>query len=394
MKRTVPLLIIIACIITMWFIYGKVMNETKTAVAASGIYEDTISGQALIIRREHTVKAGTNGFFQNNVPSGCKVSKYQNIGSFYKGTPDKDIVNKLNLINEKLREATLSNGTDDILTNDTVSIDNRIAQYTEKISALAAEGRQIEINKIRHEIDLLLERKQNIANNLTGGKNKAVATLTAQKEELESKLGSQKDDMYSPASGIFIIGADGMEETLTPNAVSTITPGTVQNILDQKEYKVDTEIYPYPVCKVVDNSEWILAVMCDQKKASDLVENKEIKVRFSDEGSQEVNCTLSKISMPQNGKVILFIKGTVEYDNLYNNRKVSVSVILSSYKGLKIPASALLNEEGADIVHVIKGNIESSKHVQVLYKNEELAIIKEENSKKDSLLLYEEVVLQ
>ena len=155
----VPLLLILACIGAMWYFYSAYTGGDKTAMAVSGAYEDSLSTEALMLRREYTVKADTAGFFQNNVPSGSKVGKSQNLGWFYKGTPDKELINQLNLVNEKLREATLASGTDEFLTNDTVSIDNRIAQYTKTISALSAEGKQSEVNKVRREIDTLLEKK-------------------------------------------------------------------------------------------------------------------------------------------------------------------------------------------------------------------------------------------
>ena len=391
----VPLLLILACIGAMWYFYSAYTGGDKTAMAVSGAYEDSLSTEALMLRREYTVKADTAGFFQNNVPSGSKVGKSQNLGWFYKGTPDKELINQLNLVNEKLREATLASGTDEFLTNDTVSIDNRIAQYTKTISALSAEGKQSEVNKVRREIDTLLERKKTIAANAKGGKTDTVATLTAQKNALESKLGGQKTDLFAPEAGIFIPSTDGMEETLSPEHIDTLTPQTISELLSRKEYKAAADIYPTPVCKVVDNSQWYIAVVCEQKQALNLTEGKRVNVRFPDEGNLDVACRITKISDPQDGKVALFLTGTRELYHLYNSRKVHAEIIFAEYSGLQVPANALRKEEGKDVVRVLgSGSASTPKEVEVLYQNQQIAIIKEDNTKKDSLLLYEEVLLQ
>ena len=87
--------------------------------------------------------------------------------------------------------------------------------------------------------------------------------------------------------------------------------------------------------------------------------------------------------------------GTRELYHLYNSRKVHAEIIFAEYSGLQVPANALRKEEGKDVVRVLgSGSASTPKEVEVLYQNQQIAIIKEDNTKKDSLLLYEEVLLQ
>ena len=147
--------------------------------------------------------------------------------------------------------------------------------------------------------------------------------------------------------------------------------------------------------QVVDNSQWYLAVVCEQKQALNLTEGKRVNVRFPDEGNLDVACRITKISDPQDGKVALFLTGTRELYHLYNSRKVHAEIIFAEYSGLQVPANALRKEEGKDVVRVLgSGSASTPKEVEVLYQNQQIAIIKEDNTKKDSLLLYEEVLLQ
>ena len=166
MKQKLPLLIILLCIIVMWSIYGKLSNSYAVATVVSGSRENVLETEALFIRNEYPVKVDGDGYFQNSAAGGSKVHKGQTIGYYYIGEPDKELISKINVINEKIKAAANARSTEEAFVDDTISIDNKIAAYTKEISELASAGNQEEINKIRAQIDVLLERKAAIAGHL------------------------------------------------------------------------------------------------------------------------------------------------------------------------------------------------------------------------------------
>ena len=394
MKQKLPLLIILLCIIVMWSIYGKLSNSYAVATVVSGSRENVLETEALFIRNEYPVKVDGDGYFQNSAAGGSKVHKGQTIGYYYIGEPDKELISKINVINEKIKAATNARSTEEAFVDDTISIDNKIAAYTKEISELASAGNQEEINKIRAQIDVLLERKAAIAGGTTSTKVSVIDTLTAQKQELENQLMGNKTGLFAPAPGIFSISADGLEETLNLKSIETLTVSTVEEILSQKEYTVDKSIYPLSICKVIDNSEWIMAIVCEEKKVQGIHVGNELEVRFTDEGDIKEKCVVKKISDPEDGKVVLYLKGSVELAQLQNARKTAINIVLKNYKGLQIPAKALKNEAGKDVVYVAGGSEKQMKYVNVLYKDNDLAIVEENNQGENPLLLYDEVVLE
>ena len=377
MKKSIPLILIFVALIVLWSVYGSIMNPDSEATAVGGEYKLEIDDYALVLRTEIPIAVDGQGYFQNVVESQSKVWAGEAVGWFCKGEPDVDVIKQLNVINQKIREASMSESTDKALTNDIFSIDNKILSYTKQISALAAVGDQKAINEIRSEIDLLIERKNNIVNNQSGGKESIIDTLNRQKTELEGHLGSARLTLSAPRSGIFVASADGLEKTLSFDSVETLTPAEVTEYLNREEYKADEEIYPYPVCKITDNTQWLLAVVCSEQKAAEVAEGKWVTVSFPEEGDKTLDCKVYKKSQPDDGKVVMYISGTNEIYNILTARKIKINILIDSYEGLKIPAKAVHTADGKDYVTVLKGGGELETEVEVLFRDEDFAIIKE-----------------
>ncbi|MFA7636827.1 MAG: HlyD family efflux transporter periplasmic adaptor subunit [Monoglobales bacterium] len=377
MKKSIPLILIFVVLVVLWSVYGRIMNPKSEATAAYGEYKVEIDEYALLLRDEVPITVDGQGYFQNVVESETKVWAGETVGWFCKGDPDVDVIKQLNVINQKIREASAAESTDKALTNDIVSIDNKILNYTKQISALSAIGDQKAINKIRNEIDLLIERKNIISKNKSSSKEGIIENLTKQKKELEGKLGSARQTLTAPKSGIFVASADGLEKTLSVSSADSLTPDAVKEYLGRKEYKASDEIYPYPVCKITDNTQWLLAVVCSQQVAAEVAEGKKVTVSFPEEGDKTLGCRIYKKSEPKNGEVVIYIAGTNEIYNIFTARKIKISILIDSYEGLRIPAKAVKTVDGKDIVKVLKGGGELETPVTVLFKDEDFAIIKD-----------------
>lgn len=391
MKRTAALLIIIISLIVVWGTYGRYETSKRLATAKSGEYVDIISAEALMIRNEKTVDVSGGGYFQNSLPSGSKVHAGENLGMFYGGTPDKDVVRKLNSVNEKLREISLAESTDELFVNDIMSINEKIDEYTKQISRLASQNDQKEINKIKDDIEELLKRKEKIEAGTGGGKEEVLNSLTAEKNALIQQLGTNTEDIFAPSSGIFINAADGLENVVLISDIEKYTVADVKKYSESIETKEIT--YPRPICKVVDNSAWTAGFLCPAETADKLKKAGYVEVKLNGGQSAAVKCRVEAVSDEDNGTKAVFVSGTSEIYQLLVNRTAHIEIFADKYDGLKIPTAALLSKGGKTYVEVAQGRNIVKKTVEVLYKNKNIAIVKEDNAKKGNLLLYEEVVL-
>lgn len=391
MKRITALLIIIISLTAIWTIYGNYETSKNSVVVKSGEYTEIISTEALIIRNEKTVDMSGSGYFQNSLPSGSKVHSGENLGMFYSGTPDEETVKRLNSVNEKLREVYSSESSETLFVNDISSINNKIDEYTKQISVLASKNDQQAINEIKHNIENLLERKANIEAGSGGGKADVLSSLTAEKNTLTEKLGSNTEDVYAPTSGIFIGTADGLENSLSIADIKKLSVTDIENYI-KGESKKET-VYPKPICKVVDNSMWIASFICDAETADKLQKSSATEVKLNGGQTSAANCRVEAVSEEKKGKKAVFVSGTGEIYQLLVNRTAHIEILADKYEGLKVPASAIVYSGGKSFVEVANGRTTEKKSVEILYKNKNIAIIKEDNTKKGNLLLYEEVVL-
>ena len=392
MKKFLPLVLIVCCVFGMWYLYGNVRRKETTATVKAGEYTDIITSDVLIIRNETPITVNSTGFFQNSVPSGNKVERGKAVGDFYVGEPDEDIIGSINAVNEKLSEARAATGNETLFLGDISAIDNKIEEYTSRISALAAEGNQLEINKIKREIDILVQRKDGIKEGTSGGKRSVIAALEAQLSELEAGLGNNIHKLYAETSGIFFDTADGLEEMLNMETVFSVSATAIEELISRESYEAKKDILPYPVAKISDNSGWLISFVTDTERAAQLEEIGKVKVKFPGGGGEEITCRYAGCTEETDGKTAVFIKGTREIEYLFTSRKVSAEIYVDDYEGLEIPASALIKYEGKDAVEVRDGKDIIVKPVEVLFKNDDIAIVKEDNKKENSLLLYEEVV--
>lgn len=99
------------------------------------------------------------------------------------------------------------------------------------------------------------------------------------------------------------------------------------------------------------------------------------------------------ISKTEKGKRVVVFKPAREVEGVIEKRYVSVDIVKSRYEGIKLPISALSVENGETGVYVDVCGEAVFKKAKVLYKSNEFVIFKEDNTEDNSLLLYDNVIL-
>ena len=402
LKTILPVIVIIVCLSAMWSAYRKFDIKSRTYTVTYVSLEDSVSGECLTIKNEHPIKSDVGGFFQNTVANGSRVFKGQTVGGLYIGDFDPQLVNSLNTVNEKLREAQLTQSSKETLINDAMTVDNTIFSYTSTVSEFAADRNQQYINKLRRDIDSLLQRKKSIAEGTSGKAVSEVNSLNAQKLALEAQLGNTKKNIISPASGLFIMDCDGFEEQLTIGKIEQLSVKQMENIINNNETEEETadqpgstdEMQGYAPAKVTDNNKWVLAAICKTEKAQYLKVGADISVRLKTEGERTIGCTVEYISPDEDGQCIIFVSGTKEIENIYNSRTVDAEILIKDYKGLKVPKKAVVKEKEGEFVSVLINGIIEHKRIEIVYEDDEFVIARDDDPGDNALKLYDEVISQ
>lgn len=390
MKKIITVAILAAIMIGCWSLYNNYAGGSKTTVVVSGTYEESVNANGILVRREYPITADAQGTLQSNVANGTKVSRWTNVAYWYTGEVDPLVGQELQEVNERINEINMAESSDSYATQDAVLIDNQITALSEEIVQYTKEGDFVKIEEAKRRINSLLSRKTTVGGNATASTLKS--ELENQKKQLEAQLGSQRQTLAAPHGGIYYDSADGLETTLTLDNSTTISVSSLEGMLKQDKFTVDTSVTPFPVCKVVDNSEWQVAVLLSKKDAQDFAVDQSVSVRLTGEEHQAVEATVKNISAEENGKVVVVISSSKYVPDVYIKRNVNVDIIKKEYSGLKVPAQAVVEQNGETFVYVSDlGNAEK-RTVDVLYRSEDIAIIKEDNVRDDAVLLYDDVI--
>ncbi len=391
MKKLITVAILAAIMIGCWSLYNNYAGGSKTTVVVSGTYEESVNANGILVRREYPITADAQGTLQSNVANGTKVSRWTRVAYWYKGNVDPQIGQDLQEVNERINEINMAESSDSYATQDAVLIDNQINTLSEEIVQYTQEGDFTKVEEAKRRINSLLSRKTTV-----GSGNATASTLKNelenQKKQLEAQLGSQRQELAAPHGGIYYDSVDGLESTLTMDNSAAISVSSLEAMLKQDKFTADTSMTPFPVCKVVDNSEWQVAVLLSKKDAQDFAVDQSVKVRLTGEEHQAVEATVKSISAEENGKVVVVISSSKYVPDVYIKRNVNVDIIKKEYSGLKVPAQAVVEQNGETFVYISKLGTAEKRPVEVLYQTEDIAIIKEDNVRDDALLLYDDVI--
>lgn len=389
MKKFLSMLLILAILIGVWWIYGKVSVAETHMTAVSGEYEESFQEKGIIIRNEYPIVSELNGSLQNSVTPGTRVTRYTNVGYVYSGNADEKVIAELSQVNErieelaKIQDATLLNMTD------VNEINSRISSLSNQIAVKGRNGSGTEIQALINEINMLIGRKRYLEGE-SRGENNDLTELNKKRANLESKLSGKRMGLSAPVSGLYYNFVDGYEGVKIAD-VQALTADKLSKIAKGESVGAETQ---GAVCKIVDNSGWIVSVVTDKETVTGLAEGQHITVRFTGSESQPVDAKVHSF-VYDGKKVILNIEGTCYVGEIYNQRVCTVDIIKNTYKGLRIPSKAIIDAgEAGMVVEVRKTSGTKQKQVKVLCSLPDGTSIVKAGTDSEELLLYDEVVVK
>ena len=122
---------------------------------------------------------------------------------------------------------------------------------------------------------------------------------------------------------------------------------------------------------------------------SDAAKNVEVgdKVTITLSSGNEINAEVTYVAKQQSDKILIVFDLKTLTDELTQYRKISFNITWWSYSGLKVPNSAILeDEQGLKYVIRKKAGIEQKVIVKILKKNDKYSVVDSyDNSELESL---------
>ena len=382
-------LIFCLAVFQIWNIYIFVNPPVKSEMVLYDtiVVDDEYDG--IIVRDETVVKSDSSGVLESLAIENNVVKKGKMIASVYSGSQDTQTQAKLKQVSQRIAEITGAQGSSLVFEGDQTKIESNIsARISDMIISINSKNIR-NVAELKSDLNVLIDKKNEVS-----GESGSVATmldeLQAQKEQYERVLSASRQNLFAPVAGIYSTLIDGFEEVLNSKVLSSMTVENFKTI--QKTEPEITEGADKPVCKIVSNTDWHVAVVMNDEKATALKIGQQVYIKIGS-SNNEYNAAVSYISPVENGKCVVGITATEYSEEALKNRKSKITVITEKHTGIKIPIEALRVNNGVQGVYTVTEGLMKFKKADVIYKDKNHAIVKENNYDNSSLLLYDEVVI-
>ncbi|MBZ4646551.1 MAG: hypothetical protein JG777_2040 [Clostridia bacterium] len=355
------------------------------------ILEDCESTTGYIIREEKLLYSNVAGSFDGIAKEGERIAKGSKVATVYKNHVDPKIQEAIKRINERIADINNNQAKNDIFSEDLQKLEKQISNKINEVINISYDHKSAKLFQIKEDINKILDKKLIISGE-KGASGQNLEALKKEKENYENQLRSSKVDLITEVSGILSYNIDGMEQILVPEKINEFKPSDFQS-LDNINFNSKTEgKVGQPVAKIIDNFEWYIGFLMDAKKIYPLKVGDKVNVRFKDIKNTVVDASVYYISSEEKGKAVVVLSSNKYIDSMHEIRKVNIDIIKQAYSGFKIPVSAVRVQNGKTGVYIIKDRVARFREIEILFKNNDFAIVKENNLNDNGLLLYDEVI--
>jgi hypothetical protein len=391
-------------------VYKANADPFSTRTVFFGTYEDTVDTTAFIIRDEQYVTAPLSGTAVPLVADGEKVAVNDPVAVICGSQKDastyaqiKDIrqsierytqlnsQKNLNTVNIKGFEADIYNVFDGMLktveSGDLSSFSDYSADFRDTVTA-----RQIAIN--------------------------GAIDFSSRISELQSKLETLKSsdisaqEVFAQSAGFFVSNTDGFEKAVDYKKAVNLNYKELESLFSQKNNNTASGT----IGRLVNSFNWYIAVVLDNKIASQLEIGSSMKINFPQSSAGTFTAQVKSINTSEDGKsVVIFSCKTVSLESL-NFRTEKIQIVMDEIKGYKIDSEAIrvsresvVPEEGAESttqrqvkeykgVYIKIGNIIRFRKVQIIYSGTDYVIAAPNsdldlNERNEYVDLYDEIIV-
>lgn len=364
------LLISIIIILIVYLIYNTVkvvISPTDTFVVEEGVLESEETVDAYVIRSE-TVLQGNNYMngMEKAIVEGNRVAKGESVFRYYVNGEDT-IKSEIEELDKQIAEAQkeVQKNETIIFPTDVEILKNKIKDLEEKIYKT---NNIEEINNYKKEISEYTYKISTIVGDLSQP-GSHLKELINKKKECMDKLINGAEEIKSTESGTVSYRVDNLEEIFTVGDFNYLTKDFLNSLnlktgqlieTSSQKGKIITEFYCY-LAAVMDSD------MAMQAKVGD-----NIKIELDTE--HKIDAEIVHITEESESRIIVFKVEDLP-EKLINYRKLSVNVIWWQENGLKVPNSAIIEENGKYYLERNRAGYNVKVLVKILKQSDTYSIV-------------------
>lgn len=380
---------VIIYVICQMFRFGGSDYATQTVYEQT--VNDTIPVEGIIFRDETVIPVGGNGIISCNYSVGEKVSTKTQLGSVYQNQAAIDEQRELKNVEQTLEtlQKIQQNGDASEIVKPEV-LNSSIGEYGERLIAARDTENFSKLSDIRTGLTETYA-KRDILMDSGADYTETIENLTNQRDSLKAGLGGTSQAFYSTAAGYFVDHVDGQEETLTEDYMQSLTAGQISDFVKSYQgYQADSTSV-----KIVKDHNWYYAVTVSEEHVKSLKAGNKATLQFPTQ-KESVPVKVESVDFDEASGLykVVFLGDTIN-DFLLSTRVQSAEVLVSSYKGLKVPKEAIRFKDDEMGVYIKTMNKVYFRKLDKLYETDDFVISKTYYGNNEGYLeLYDDVIVK
>ena len=336
---------------------GALVNTVETMPLSMVSEEKVFTSDGYVVRTEQTITTDTAGIVSPAVSDGTKIAAGDQVAEIYGDSPKqaqqfaelKRALNQQALLNEAFAKKNAYSQT---------TADREIARLTAEIQQLTASGKTENLQTLTDALQVMMYiREMKVGKDLTDAKN----ALDDRVEELKALVGGALSAVYADRGGYYYNQCDGYEDYLS---VSDLEEADSALLGDLLEKKLEPQELPDSAGKIVTDYVWSVVIKLPFTQAQALGEGKSYPIMLSGLADSRLTMKLDrKVSEYESDDVYLIFSCTEQPVGFAYSRYQTVSVVMGTAEGFRIPVGALRVLNGVTGVYVLKGSVVEFREV-------------------------------
>ena len=396
MKRKIPWfqitsvvlsIIVISYIVYNAFAYSYSPIDTRRLTEETTI-EETIDFKGFALRDEKIIDTSASGTVIPLAHDGKRVANGDDIAVVCQNDDQAAAYTKLESLKHELERYKNINDPDGTQELSADKLNTKISDAYDDIMDAVTTGAYDELpDALTAYADkcatkqILTDGSIDLSAKLTSLENE-IAALTAQNINYSS--------VKAPKSGYYINTIDGYESALSYKDALSLTSQQIESALNAEPAAVSGN----SLGKIVESYKWYIVGETESQNSSYFKNGAKITVNFPKEGVKHVTMLVEKADT-QGDKMTVVLSCSLMDETFANMRTEDMQIVTKSHTGYRVPSNVIrFDEDNNTGIYVLRGKIITFIPVEIIYTEDDFAIISSSSSNGKSVRLYDEVIIK
>ncbi|NLL63794.1 MAG: hypothetical protein GX241_06125 [Ruminococcaceae bacterium] len=380
---------LLAIAYVVYQIFMLAYTPIETEVALEYTVEDVLETETFIARNETYIINDKTGTIISVVDDGSRVAKGQEVAIIFTDDLAADNYLKIRDLEMQIERYTRLASQSDNYTfniNDLDGyIDNAVMEYVRAVDNERFAFLSDSIDNLR---DQVVTRQ--IATGSHFDFQTKLKELKFEYEGLKDK-NTKHATVKAGQSGYYISGTDGLEQIVDCSKVEELTVDDIYSVFKAKAEKTPDGA----IGKMVTEFTWYFLCVVDANRIGNLEVGDFITVNLPFSAVNTIKAKVHAINENTGDEAAVILSCNLMNSDISSLRHETAELVIDSYKGIKIPVSAIrVNERDEKGVFIQKGNIIEFRKINIIYSAKDYILSKSDANEEGYVRLYDNVITE